>query len=103
MTGDDGVELGVIEEVFDDDVKHKPEWALVRSRESGDDHLVPVGASEMVDGTCRVPYTAEKVAAAPSLNTADQHISPEQEELLRSHYGIGVITTTWAAGSSAEE
>lgn len=105
LDGEDGIEIGIIEQVFDDDVTGLRKWALVRGAAlpDGRDHIVPLGRSSMTGGTCRVPYTVQTVASAPTLTMADRHITSEQQARLRSHYGIGVITGTSTAGSSAED
>jgi thioredoxin reductase (NADPH) len=103
VTGTDGIEIGIIEQVFDDDVRGIREWARVRKPGlAGErDHFVPVGVGSIADGTCRLPYTSQKVTEAPPLNIG-QHITGEDGALLRTYYGIGVITTSSTAGATAE-
>ncbi|QIS23473.1 hypothetical protein [Nocardia terpenica] len=105
VTGACAVELGIIDQVFDDDVTGARKWALVRgpALPDGRDHIVPLSTTNMVNGICCLPYTLQQVATAPSLSTADRHITSQLAATLRTHYGIGVITSTSTAGSSAEK
>ncbi|WP_431040988.1 PRC-barrel domain-containing protein [Streptomyces sp. P1-3] len=85
----DGAKLGTVDEVYLDDATGEPEWAAVRTGLFHRDVFVPLGPSEVVDGTLRVPYERGLIKDAPDFGVG-RHLSPEQELQLYHHYGLDV-------------
>ena len=48
--------------------------------------VVPAGEATFAEGSVRLPVTKDAVRSAPSVS--DQHLAPEDEALLRQHYGL---------------
>jgi stress response protein YsnF len=87
----DGDKIGTVEHFFVDDRTGAPSWVAVTTGLFGTKHsIVPAGDATFADGGLRVPVTADAVKNAPRL-TGD-HLSPEEEDTLRRHYGIGTGT-----------
>ncbi|MCW2682412.1 MAG: uncharacterized protein JWP33_325 [Blastococcus sp.] len=89
----DGGKIGTVEHFFVDDRTGAPSWVAVTTGLFGTKHsIVPARDATFADGGLRVPVTADAVKNAPRL-TGD-HLSPEEEDTLRRHYGIGTGTDT---------
>jgi uncharacterized protein (TIGR02271 family) len=60
--------------------------------------VVPAGEATFAEGSVQLPVTKEAVRTAPSVS--DQHLAPEDEALLRRHYGLdtGLDTGTGLDG-----
>ncbi|MFH8370064.1 PRC-barrel domain-containing protein [Streptomyces sp. NPDC018031] len=84
-----GARLGTVDEVYLDDATGEPEWAAVRTGLFSRDVFVPLGPSEVVDDTLRVPYERGLIKDAPDFGVG-RHLSPEQELQLYHHYGLDV-------------
>jgi stress response protein YsnF len=83
-----GDKIGTVDHFFVDDHTGAPSWVAVTTGLFGTKHsIVPAGDATFADGGLRVPVTADAVKSAPHL-TGD-HLSPEEEDTLRRHYGIG--------------
>ena len=92
----DGDKIGTVEHFFVDDRTGAPSWVAVTTGVFGTKHsIVPARDATFADGGLRVPVTADAVKNAPRL-TGD-HLSPEEEDTLRRHYGIGTGTGTGTA------
>ena len=83
-----GGKIGTVDHFFVDDRTGAPSWVAVTTGLFGTKHsIVPAGDATFSEGGLRVPVTADAVKSAPHL-TGD-HLSPEEEDTLRRHYGIG--------------
>lgn len=84
----DGVAVGTVEQVFRDDVDGTPSWARIRSAKGL--HFVPLAGCKMTPsgGLC-IPFDSRRILGEPSIRV-DRHMSVEQEEQLRRHFGIRV-------------
>jgi uncharacterized protein (TIGR02271 family) len=92
----DGLTVGTVEQVFRDDVDETPSWVRIRSAKGF--HFVPLlGSRANRHGGLCVPFESARILRVPSIGV-DRHISVEQEDLLRRHFGIAVP----AQRSSAE-
>src|SRR5215470_15282472 len=80
VTGSDGQPVGVVDEVFRDDVDGTPSWVRVRSGRQ--EHLVPLSGCAMTTSGLSVPFDARKIAEEPTLDVG-RHLSAAQEEELR--------------------
>jgi uncharacterized protein (TIGR02271 family) len=88
VTDSDGLPVGTVEQVFRDDVDGTPSWARIRSATGL--HFVPLAGSKITrgGGLC-VPFDSRKILGEPRISV-DRHMSVEQEEQLRQHFGIRV-------------
>ncbi|HEX2073067.1 MAG TPA: DUF2382 domain-containing protein [Geodermatophilus sp.] len=95
--GSDGDKIGTVEHFFVDDRTGAPTWVAVSTGLFGVRHsIVPATEATFDDGLLRLPVTREAVRTAPHL-TGD-HLGPEDEGLLRRHYGLDTPATgtpTW--------
>ncbi|AYN42424.1 PRC-barrel domain containing protein [Streptomyces dangxiongensis] len=82
-----GAKIGTIDEVYLDDATGVPEWAAVRTGLFSRDAFVPLGPSELLDGTLHVPFDRALIKDAPDFGVG-RHLSPEQELQLYHHYGL---------------
>ncbi len=97
--GPDGEKIGTVEHFFTDDRTGAPTWVAVSTGVFGTRHsVVPAGEATFAEGSVHLPVTKEAVRTAPSVS--DQHLAPEDEALLRRHYGLdtGLDTGTGLDG-----
>lgn len=84
----DGLTVGTVEQVFRDDVDGTPTWVRIRSAKGF--HFVPLVGSKMTRyGGVSVPFDSARILCVPRIGV-DRHITVEQEEQLRRHFGIRV-------------
>src|SRR5206468_1209529 len=74
----DGTRIGTVDEVYLDDATGVPEWAAIRTGLFSRDAFVPLGPSELVDGTLHVPFDRALIKDAPDFGVG-RHLSPDQE------------------------
>ncbi|GAA1010972.1 photosystem reaction center subunit H [Streptomyces sp. F-3] len=86
-----GHKIGTVDEVYLDDATGVPEWAAIRTGLFSRDAFVPLGPSELVEGTLRVPFDRSLIKEAPDFGVG-RHLSPEQELQLYHHYGLDVTS-----------
>ncbi|TFV57572.1 DUF2382 domain-containing protein [Geodermatophilus sp. DF01-2] len=85
--GPDGEKIGTVEHFFTDDRTGAPTWMAVSTGLFGTRHsVVPAGDATFTEGSVRLPVTKEAVRSAPPVS--DQHLEPDDEALLRRHYGL---------------
>ena len=85
--GPDGEKIGTVEHFFTDDRTGAPTWVAVSTGLFGTRHsVVPAGEATFAEGSVRLPVAKDAVRSAPSVS--DQHLAPEDEALLRQHYGL---------------
>jgi sporulation protein YlmC with PRC-barrel domain len=83
-----GEKVGVVGEIYLDDVTGRPEWfrvstALVSGRQS----FVPIGGAQLLGDSVRVAYDATTIEAA-AVFSIDAHLPQEDVDRLRAHYGV---------------
>ncbi|OON77381.1 PRC-barrel domain-containing protein [Streptomyces tsukubensis] len=83
----DGTRIGTVDEVYLDDATGVPEWAAIRTGLFSRDAFVPLGPSDVVEGTLRVPFERALIRDAPDFGVG-RHLSPQQELQLYHHYGL---------------
>ena len=89
----DGDKIGTASEVFLDDTSGNPEWVTVKTGMFGTkETFVPIRDADLTNDGLRVPVTKAAVKDAPKIDT-DGHLSPQEEEELYRHYGLGTSTT----------
>ena len=83
-----GEPLGAVRHFLTDDRTGKPTWAAVRPDPDGPRLVVvPVLGARFADGGLRLPVRHDLVDGAPPIRTTE-HLDPEEELLLRRHYGL---------------
>jgi uncharacterized protein (TIGR02271 family) len=85
----DGDKIGTASEVFLDDQSGNPEWVTVTTGLFGTkETFVPIRDADLTDNGVRVPVSKAAVKDAPKIDT-DGHLSPQEEQELYRHYGLG--------------
>ncbi|MFW3171517.1 PRC and DUF2382 domain-containing protein [Geodermatophilus sp. CPCC 206100] len=86
--GPDGEKIGTVEHFFTDDRTGAPTWVAVSTGLFGVRHsVVPAAEATFADGVVQLPVTKDAVKNAPSVSS--EHLDPDDEALLRRHYGLG--------------
>jgi uncharacterized protein (TIGR02271 family) len=89
-----GEKIGSAAEVYLDDETGQPEWVTVRTGLFGTkESFVPIRNADLTNDGVRVPVTKSQVKDAPKIDT-DGHLSPQEEQELYRHYGLGTGTDT---------
>jgi sporulation protein YlmC with PRC-barrel domain len=84
----DGDKVGKLDEIYLDRETGKPEWAIVNTGLFGrKSSFVPLKDALREEDMIRVPYQAEQIKDAPSVDP-DGEISPEEEQQVYAHYGL---------------
>ena len=85
----DGDKIGRFEAIYLSRGSQRPEWAAVSTGLFGLKHsIVPLHDAQEVGDEIQVPLEAAQVKDAPRIDP-DGELSPEEEERLHSHYGLG--------------
>ncbi|MCW2714987.1 MAG: hypothetical protein JWN88_2034 [Frankiales bacterium] len=98
VQGSDGASLGKVHEVYADRSDGDPTFVTVRGAGKGL-AFVPLAQAEMRGDDVVVPYDASLVSSAPSVSE-DEDLSPQEEERLYAHYGLGNATARTDAGDN---
>jgi uncharacterized protein (TIGR02271 family) len=86
----DGDKIGTASEVFLDDQSGNPEWVTVKTGMFGTkETFVPIRDADLTNDGMRVPVSKAAVKDAPKIDT-DGHLSPQEEQELYRHYGLGM-------------
>lgn len=81
--------IGLVGEVFLDDVTGRPEWVTVKTGLFGTHQsFVPLDGAELSRTSLRVAYLREMVKDAPREDTNQGHLSGDQESELYRYYGL---------------
>ena len=100
--GPDGEKIGTVEHFFTDDRTGAATWVAVSTGLFGTRHsVVPAADATFADGSVRLPVTKDAVRTAPSVS--DQHLDPEDEALLRRHYGLDAGTAAATGDDSVTQ
>jgi sporulation protein YlmC with PRC-barrel domain len=100
----DGRPVGVITDLYVDDVTGRPEWAVVRTGLfSHRVTFVPLSQASLHGLRVQVPYLQGHIHQAPNIDP-DGQLSAEEEQGLYRHYGLdyGPAGTTGPAGAASE-
>jgi len=99
-----GDKVGSIGQVYVDDTTGAPNWVTVKTGLFGSaETFVPVESARLDGHDIVVGYSKDSIKAAPRVE-ADGSLSPEEEQTLYRHYGLGgsdVSGTTDASGRPA--
>ena len=83
-----GHAVGVLTDLYVDDVTGRPEWAVVRTGLfSHRVTFVPLSQASLHGLRVQVPYLQGHIHEAPNIDP-DGHLSVEEEERLYQHYGL---------------
>jgi uncharacterized protein (TIGR02271 family) len=97
MLGSDGEKLGTIDTLYADREDGHPTFATVNTGLFGSKtSFVPLEKAEVRGDDLVVPYDKDLVKDAPGIDP-DAELSPEEEDRLYTHYGVGggtAATTT---------
>jgi uncharacterized protein (TIGR02271 family) len=97
-----GEKIGRVGQVYYDDETNQPTWVTVHTGLFGtNETFVPVQGAELGGDRVTLAYDKATVKDAPNL-AEDGHLSPQEEEQLYRHYGLGYGasgTTTTGTGT----
>ena len=97
MLGADGDKLGSIDTLYADREDGSPTFATVNTGMfGGKASFVPLERAELKGDALVVPYPKDLVKGAPSIDP-DSELSPDEEDRLYAHYGVGTGTGQTAA------
>jgi uncharacterized protein (TIGR02271 family) len=100
MLGAGGDKLGSIDTLYADREDGSPTFATVNTGLfGGKASFVPLERAELKGDDLVVPYPKDLVKDAPSIDP-DSELSPEEEDRLYAHYGVGAGTTTATTGQA---
>jgi len=86
---DGGEKVGPVGEIYVDDVTGAPDWVTVRTGLFGTaETFVPLQAARVEGDDLVVPYAKDLIKDAPRVE-ADGALSPQEEQVLYRHYGVG--------------
>ena len=84
-----GEKIGSVKRVWLEDGTGKPMWAEVHTGLFGmKESFVPIQQGQVAGGAITVPVSKQQVKDAPSMHTADDHMTDEEQEALYRHYGM---------------
>ena len=97
MIDRDGDKIGKIDDVYEDKVTGRPEWALVHTGLFGTKKtFVPLHGAQPTGEDVRVPLEKSHVKDAPSIE-ADGKLSENEERQLYTHYDVAYDTRGYDA------
>lgn len=84
-----GDKIGDITDIYLDDVSGQPEWMTISTGWFGSkEQFVPIAGTSNHEGGFRIEYTTDQIKAAPSIDTDQDHLDPDEERRLYAHYGL---------------
>jgi len=94
LMGSGGEKLGTIDTLYADRDGGEPTFATVNTGLFGSKtHFVPLADATLQGDSVTVPYAKALVNDAPNIDK-DSELSPEEEQRLYSHYGVGTGTAS---------
>jgi uncharacterized protein (TIGR02271 family) len=86
---DGGHKIGKIGAVFLDDITGNPEWVTVSTGFFGtNESFVPAADASARDDGLTVPYSKDRIKAAPNVDVEQGHLSTDEEASLYRYYGL---------------
>jgi len=102
MYGSDGDKLGSIDVLYADREDGDPTFATVNTGMFGSrTSFVPLAQAELRGDDVHVPYNKDLVKDAPNIDQ-DSELSPEEEQRLYAHYGVGGTSTAQTTGTTTD-
>lgn len=95
----DGTKIGKLEEVYLDQQTDSPSWGVVKTGHVGGRRFVPLSDARSDGDDVRLGVTKGQIKDAPQIRE-DEHLSPDVESRLRSHYG-GAAAAAGASGGDS--
>lgn len=84
-----GEKIGSVKRVWLEDGTGKPMWAEVHTGLFGlRESFVPIQQGSVANGAITVPVSKQQVKDAPNVQTADDHMTDEEQDALYRHYGL---------------
>ncbi|MBG6185250.1 uncharacterized protein (TIGR02271 family) [Arthrobacter sp. CAN_A214] len=84
-----GTKIGAVGQIYLDDQTGEPNWVTAKTGLFGtSESFVPLEGASVTGADVAVRYTKDQVKDAPRVE-ADGSLSPEEEERLYRHYGLG--------------
>ncbi|SEQ95664.1 DUF2382 domain-containing protein [Lentzea albida] len=84
-----GEKIGSVKRVWLEDGTGKPMWAEVHTGLFGmRESFVPIQQGQVAGGAITVPVSKQQVKDSPSMHTADDHMTDEEQDALYRHYGM---------------
>ncbi|USX52756.1 DUF2382 domain-containing protein [Lentzea sp. HUAS12] len=84
-----GEKIGSVKRVWLEDGTGKPMWAEVHTGLFGmKESFVPIQQGQVAGGAITVPVSKQQVKDSPSMHTADDHMTDEEQDALYRHYGM---------------
>jgi len=84
---DTGEQIGLISQIWVDDVSGQPEWASVKI--AGREALVPLAGASALGGGSQFAFSKSQIRSAPRV-AQDGHLEVDDKERVASHYGVPV-------------
>lgn len=86
----DGKKLGVASKMLKNRVTEVAEWLVVEKGLLGrEKYIVPLAGSNLGEDRVNIAYSTEQVDAEPNGDHDDDALSPEAENALNAHFGLG--------------
>lgn len=99
---DHGDKVGAIGQIYLDDTTGAPNWVTVKTGLFGTaETFVPIDSARVNGQDLVVGYDKDTIKAAPRVD-ADGSLSPEEEDTLYRHYGLGATTGTADTGRTSD-
>lgn len=86
VIGDGGQKVGIVQQIFADDVTGAATFVTVRA-DDGREYFIPVRGAQFATRQVVVPFTREVIESAPQAE-ADNDLSRAQEAEVYGHYGM---------------
>ena len=100
VVGTNGDTIGKVGTVYVDDADGHLTWVTVKTGWFGtNESFVPLDDATLEGSTLTVPYDKDTVKNAPH-HAVDAELSPEEEDELYAHYGVGGQSAGFAAGTT---
>ncbi|MFD5825609.1 DUF2382 domain-containing protein [Lentzea sp. NPDC060358] len=84
-----GEKIGSVKRVWLEDGTGRPMWAEVHTGLFGTkESFVPIQQGRVAGGAITVPVSKQQVKDSPSMHTAEDHMTDEEQDALYAHYGL---------------
>jgi len=99
-----GTKIGDITDVYLDDASGQPEWMTVSTGWFGTkEQFVPIAGTSRHEDGLKIEHSEDTVKEAPSIDTDQDHLEPDEERRLYAHYGFDYDTTDHAKAYGGRE
>jgi uncharacterized protein (TIGR02271 family) len=99
---EDGEKLGKVGQLFLDDETGEPAFVTVNTGLFGtNETFIPIGSATLNGDDVTVPFSKQKVKDAPNVDSADGHMSRDEEQRLYEYYGMGYTRGDYQHGDDS--